>query len=197
MRTYFSNFTFFFFSCRCQQTQRRGDMQSLLSYRRRMNHVDADRKGVKRERERERVHTWDVEMGSVCEWVREGLSDWESAGLKVNAEIGGAAVGGGQTNFEHSSHWSYYPFSPEVTGKAARKAPQTSESSHVPNSQGSVWVLSYSQDLREIVLRLHSYSRGSQTSFCGPSSVQKQNTVYYHIIFKCALWFMNPQQPLF
>lgn len=73
-----------------------------------------------RERERERLE-WNRER----EREREILRDWEGASLKVNAEIGDIAVGGGQTNFEHSLQWSYYPSSLEVTAKAAGKAPQT------------------------------------------------------------------------
>ena len=45
--------------------------------------------------------------------------------LKANAEIGDIAVGGGQTNFEHSLQSSYYPSSLEVTAEAAGKARQT------------------------------------------------------------------------
>lgn len=59
------------------------------------------------------THT-DSEIVCVCE---------ES--LKANAETGDIAVGGGQTNFEHSLQWSYYPSSLEVTAEAAGKAPRT------------------------------------------------------------------------
>lgn len=45
----------------------------------------------------------------------------QSASLKANAEIVDVAVGGGQTNFEHSLQWSYYPSSLEVTVEAAGK----------------------------------------------------------------------------
>lgn len=60
-----------------------------------------------------------------CACVRERSEGLGECKLKANAEIGDIAVGGGQTNFEHSSQQSYYPFSLEVTVKAAGKSPQT------------------------------------------------------------------------
>lgn len=50
-----------------------------------------------------------------------------SSSLKVNAEIGDIAVGGGQTNFEHWLQRSYYGSSPEVRAEA----PQTREKKEI------------------------------------------------------------------
>lgn len=61
--------------------------------------------------------------------------------LKANAEIGDIAVGGGQTNFEHSLQSSYYPSSLEVTAEAAGKARQTGgkkKNSYTLNSQSAM-----------------------------------------------------------
>lgn len=68
----------------------------ILLCRNRLNLIYTDM-----ENETDWMHTHtDVEIDCMC--VRESLRDWESASLKANAEIGDIAVGGGQTNFEHS-----------------------------------------------------------------------------------------------
>lgn len=81
------------------------------------------------------THT-DSEIVCVCE---------ES--LKANAETGDIAVGGGQTNFEHSLQWSYYPSSLEVTAEAAGKAPRTGgkkKNSYMLNSQSAMSAITWS-----------------------------------------------------
>lgn len=86
----------------------RGNMYMRCRIRVNLKHTD-----MENETGRMFTHT-DSEIVCVCE---------ES--LKANAETGDIAVGGGQTNFEHSLQWSYYPSSLEVTAEAAGKAPRT------------------------------------------------------------------------
>lgn len=79
------------------------------------------------------THIWNIRFSESSLWRmekvigRHSVCASVSSSLKVNAEIGDIAVGGGQTNFEHWLHRSYYGSSLEVKAEA----PQTREKKEI------------------------------------------------------------------